>query len=173
MAIAMIAVTAILSACQPYPRYRPEADFTPREQRSADRIMTTREYLQLGSILQRQLGKPYAGRSKWEAGLDCSQYTSDVFRQFNGTQLPRTAAEQYTQGREVARSRLKFGDLVFFRTERDRISHVGVYIGFNQFIHVSTSSGVIISNLSEKYWARSYVGARRILLPPADRTAQP
>jgi len=170
---ALFASAAILSACQPYPRYRPEADFTPREQHPADQFMTTRQYLQLGSILQRQLGKPYTGRSKWEAGLDCSQYTSDAFRQFNGMQLPRTAAEQYAQGKEVARSRLKFGDLVFFRTERDHISHVGVYIGFNEFIHVSTSSGVIISSLSEKYWARCFVGARRILSPTAERTGQP
>jgi hypothetical protein len=113
--------------CVPYPRYNPEAEFTPREQRGNDQFMTSHEYIQLGMILQRQLGRPYAGRSKWEEGVDCSQYTRDAFREFNGLQLPRTVAEQFTQGTEVARSRLRFGDLVFFHTTRERVSHVGVY----------------------------------------------
>jgi len=156
-----------LVGCAPYPRYRPDADVTPREQRPDDQHLTTAEFIDLAMILQRQLGRPYRGRSKWEAGLDCSKFVRDVFQEFNRTQLPRTAAEQYKEGKEVARSRLKFGDLVFFRTERDRISHVGIYVGFNDFIHASTSNGVIISNLSEEYWARRYAGARRVLDRPA------
>ena len=75
------------------------------------------------------------------------------------------------QGTEVARSRLRFGDLVFFHTNRERVSHVGVYVGFNEFIHVSSSNGVTITNLSEKYWAQAYVGARRVLQSLAARTA--
>jgi cell wall-associated NlpC family hydrolase len=157
--------------CVPYPRYNPEAEFTPREQRGNDQFMTSHEYIQLGMILQRQLGRPYAGRSKWEEGVDCSQYTRDAFREFNGLQLPRTVAEQFTQGTEVARSRLRFGDLVFFHTTRERVSHVGVYVGFNEFIHVSSSNGVTITNLSEKYWAQAYVGARRVLQSLAARNA--
>jgi len=159
--------------CVPYPRYNPEAEFTPREQRSTDQHMTTHEFIKLGMILQRQLGKPYAGRSKWEEGVDCSQYVRDAFREFNGMQLPRTVAEQFAKGTDVARSRLRFGDLVFFHTTRERVSHVGVYIGFNEFIHVSSSNGVTITNLSEKYWAQAFTGARRILLPPAERTSAP
>lgn len=172
--LAVIGVSTLVG-CMPYPRYRPDADFTPRQQGPDDQFLTTDEYIQLGLILQSRLGVPHSGRSKWEEGVDCSQFTSDVYAQFNGMQLPRTVAEQFAQGKEVARSRLKFGDLMFFRTERDRVSHVGVYIGFNEFIHVSSSNGVIISSLREKYWARCYVGARRILLPatPAERTEQP
>ena len=159
--------------CVPYPRYNPEAEFTPREQRSTDQFMTTHEYIQLGMILQRQLGKPYAGRSKWEEGVDCSQFVRDAFREFNGLQLPRTVAEQSQQGPDVARSRLRFGDLVFFRTNHERVSHVGVYVGFNEFIHVSSSNGVTIDNLSDKYWAQTFVSARRVLLSQAARTPAP
>ncbi len=171
--IVVLSVMLTSIGCVPYPRYNPEAEFTPREQRATDQYMTTHEYIQLGMILQRQLGKPYAGRSKWEEGIDCSQYIRDAFREFNGLQLPRTVAEQFAQGTDVARSRLRFGDLIFFRTNRERVSHVGVYIGFNEFIHVSSSNGVTINNLSEKYWASAFAGARRILVPQAERTAAP
>ena len=154
----------LVFGCAPYPRYRPNADMTPREQRLDDQYLTTGEFLKLGMILQRSLGRPYKGRSRWESGVDCSRFVRDTFREYNKSLLlPPTAAEQFQQGVEVARRRLKFGDLVFFRTERDRISHVGVYVGHNGFIHASTSRGVIISNLSEKYWSRRYAGARRIL----------
>ena len=149
--------------CTPYPRYRANADMTPREQRPEDQYLTTGEFMELGMILQRSLGRPYKGKSRYEPGVDCSRFTRDAFREYNQMLLPATAAEQYQQGVEVARRRLKFGDLVFFRTERDRISHVGVAIGHNEFIHASTSRGVIISNLSEKYWSRRYAGARRVL----------
>lgn len=153
----------LLVACAPYPRYGTNSDATPREQRPGDQAITISEFVRLGMILQRHLGKPYKGRSKWATGIDCSRFTHDVFKEFNESMLPNTAADQYKEGTEVARQRLKFGDLVFFRTERDRISHVGVYVGFNDFIHASTSNGVIISNLGEEYWAKRYAGARRVL----------
>ena len=166
----IIAIAAISTCvgCRQYMRYRPDADVTPLETHTTDQYLATDDYLKLGMILQRELGRPYQGRSKWEAGIDCSAYTREVFQAFNSMQLPRTTEEQFKTGKEVSRNRIKFGDLVFFRTERSGVSHVGVYIGFNQFIHVSTSIGVTINNLSEEYWARRYVGARRVLGPPAE-----
>lgn len=158
----------IAIGCAPYPRYRAHADMTPREQRPNDQYLTTGEFLKLGMILQRSLGRPYRGRSKYEPGVDCSRFVRDAFREYDKSLLPPTAAEQFAHGVEVPRRRLKFGDLVFFRTERNRISHVGVFIGHNEFIHASTSRGVIISNLGEKYWSRRYAGARRVLKSKTD-----
>jgi cell wall-associated NlpC family hydrolase len=155
----------LIVGCAPYPRYRTHSNVMPKEQRPQDQYLSTSQYLKLGMILQRQLGKPYKGRSKWEPGLDCSKFTRDAFRDYNQTILPTNAAGQFKHGKEVTRHRLKFGDLVFFRTERDKISHVGIYIGFNSFIHASTSRGVIISEMSQKYWAQRYAGARRVLEP--------
>ena len=83
--------------------------------------------------------------------------------EFNDTQLPRTVSKQYQTGRSVAFQRLRFGDLVFFKTERNRVSHVGIFVGHGRFIHASTSRGVIISDMSDKYWAPKYAGARRVL----------
>lgn len=166
--ITAIAILTTCVGCKQYMRYRPDADVTPLEAPTSGQNLTTNDYLRLGMILQRELGRPYQGRSKWDAGIDCSAYTRESFQAFNSMQLPRTVEEQFKVGKEVSRNRLKFGDLVFFRTERRGVSHVGVSIGFNQFIHVSTSSGVVISSLSEEYWARCYVGARRVLEPPAE-----
>jgi cell wall-associated NlpC family hydrolase len=152
-----------LWGCSPYPRYTKNPAVTPEEQGPVAGQLSTDDYLRLGLILQKYLGKPYVGRSKWERGMDCSKFTSDVYREFNGTILPRTAAEQFKLGRKAPARRLKFGDLVFFNTDGKGVSHVGVYIEFNQFIHASTTHGVIISSLNEKYWAQHYIGARRLL----------
>ena len=165
-----VLLLVILSVgCTPYPRYNPYPAELPQDPSPNRDFLTTREYLRLGLIMQRYLGRPYAGSSRWDPGLDCSKFTSDVFRSFDNTMLPRTAAEQYKEGEEVPRNRLRYGDLVFFRTERTGISHVGIYVGFNEFIHVSSSRGVIISDLRETYWAKRYVGAKRIL-KPGERT---
>ena len=69
-----------------------------------------------------------------------------------GMELPRSTSEQRYLGRQIQKHELRKGDLVFFR----RNSHVGVYIGNNQFMHASTSQGVTISSLDEDYWSRTY-----------------
>ena len=154
----------LLASCAPLPRYRKDPVNKPLEvNKPGDGKFLTNDYIRLGLILQSHLGKPYRGRSKWEEGLDCSKFTCEVFEAYNKTMLPRTVAEQFKVGQRAPRRLLKYGDLVFFRTDRSPVSHVGVYIGHNEFIHASTSHGVIISNLNEKYWAERYVGARRIL----------
>ncbi len=152
-----------LSGCKPYPRYRPYAPTTPAGEERVVNSLTTNNYLKFGLILQKYLGQPYAGKSNYQSGLDCSALTQKVYREFNRTLLPRTAAEQYTMGKEISRRLLEFGDMVFFETVRGRISHVGIYIGYNDFLHASSSRGVIISSLNESYWAQRFKGARRIL----------
>ncbi len=158
-----LALALLLSGCAVYPRYRTGgARQLPVVEKSRSGL-TTNECLRLGMILQSHLGRPYRGRSPFLAGVDCSLFIREVFQSFNGTELPRTAHRQYQTGREIPYRRLAFGDLVFFRTQGNKVSHVGVHVGANRFIHASTSRGVIISGLHEKYWAERYAGARRIL----------
>jgi cell wall-associated NlpC family hydrolase len=152
----------LLVGCTPFPRYGVEQASTPRERGEETGGRSTDDFLKFGAVVQKYLGKPYAGRSRYQPGLDCSLFTQEVMREYLGVHLPRSAAEQYQRGTEVPRGRLEYGDLVFFMTERDRISHVGVYIGYNEFMHASSSQGVIVSALDEKYWSQRYVGARRI-----------
>ena len=161
--LSLLLCLVLAVGCAPYPRYRTDAETTPREQSRDERYLSTSEFMRLGMILQRHLGRPYKGRSKWETGVDCSKFTRDVFNEYDRTVLPATAADQFKEGDLVPRPQLRFGDLVFFRTERSRVSHVGIFVGHNEFIHASTSRGVIITNLSEEYWAQRYAGARRVL----------
>ena len=112
------------------------------------------------------LGKPYIyGSTNLNVGTDCSGFTYSVFRKF-GIKLNRTSRDQYLNGTAVAKKDLLPGDLVFFNTGgNSRISHVGIYIGNNQYIHNTDSKGqgVIISSLSNDYSSRNYYGARRVL----------
>jgi cell wall-associated NlpC family hydrolase len=159
----VIACLAIVVGCAPYPRYRTGGSARPAEVPHRQTGYTTNDYIRLGMILRKYLGRPYQGASQYIPGVDCSLFIREVFKEFNKTKLPRTVAKQYETGQKVARRRLQYGDLVFFRTEYDRVSHVGIYVGYNQFIHASTSHGVIISSLDEKYWNERYAGARRVL----------
>jgi len=163
--IALIISIYLLSlGCHTYPRYKTGPPITPEDKTVDSTLISTNEFIRFGRILNKYLGHPYKGTSAVSDGMDCSMFTFQVFRDFNRSYLPLSATEQYKQGIEVPRTRLRFGDLVFFKTDRTgRISHVGIYLGTNDFIHSSSSYGVIISNLSDKYWARCYFGARRIL----------
>ena len=95
-------------------------------------------------------------------GFDCSGFVRYVFRQGIGAELPNTSAAQFRAGRQIARSDLRRGDLVFFRTAGKRISHVGIYVGDGEFIHApSSGKRVSVSRLAEPYWAHRFAGAKR------------
>ncbi len=163
-----IALMTITIGCQPHPRFRTGGEERPALDKPRRPVrLTTNDSLRLGVIMQSFLGKPYAGRSPSETGVDCSHFVLKVFKKFDGRDLPRTVARQYRIGTPAHRRQLLYGDLVFFRTDSRPVSHVGIYIGYGEFIHASTSQGVIISKLKEKYWSERYVDARRILEYPA------
>ena len=92
---------------------------------------------------------------------DCSGFVLQVFRKV-GVDLPRTAREQASRGLKVSRSNLKTGDLVFFNT-RGYISHVGIYLGGERFIHASSSGHVKESSLNEAYYGNRFLFGKRII----------
>ena len=109
------------------------------------------------------LGSPYVWGGETTAGFDCSSFTQYVMKQ-NGITIPRTAAEQYETGTPVDKSNLQVGDLVFFTTYKPGASHVGFYMGNNQFIHDSSAAKqVTISSFTETYYTDHYIGARRYI----------
>ena len=103
------------------------------------------------------------GGTSPENGFDCSGFVGHVFREGIGLVLPRSAAEISKTGESIDRNELKPGDLVFFNTMRRAFSHVGIYLGNNQFIHAPRVGGQIrIEDMRESYWANRYNGARRV-----------
>jgi len=103
------------------------------------------------------------GGSSPEAGFDCSGFVSHVFREGLGLILPRSSREMSKSGQEVSREELRPGDLVFFNTMRHAFSHVGIYLGDNQFVHAPRTGGrVRVEDLDQSYWKKRFNGARRM-----------
>ncbi|HRO43650.1 MAG TPA: NlpC/P60 family protein [Flavipsychrobacter sp.] len=101
-----------------------------------------------------------------KSGIDCSGFAQRLYENVYCTNLVRTAFQQFHKCRLVKkREHLKEGDLVFFRTRgKKRITHVGIYLKNNFFVHSSNTRGVMISSLKEDYWSRTYAGAGKVLL---------
>ncbi|WP_394344547.1 C40 family peptidase [Chryseobacterium mulctrae] len=114
------------------------------------------------------LGTPYKFGGNTSSGFDCSGFTVKVF-QDNNFSLPRRSSDQADAGKSIDIKTVKPGDLLFFATSGgSRVSHVGIVHtiendGEIKFIHASTSKGVIISSLNEKYWNKAYLHAQRVL----------
>lgn len=104
-------------------------------------------------------GVPYVFGGTSPSGFDCSGFIQYVLRHA-GIAVPRMADEQYYAAEKVDVP--KTGDLVFFETYMPGVSHVGLSLGGNEFIHASSSKGITVSSLDDDYWKRSYVGAGRV-----------
>lgn len=115
-------------------------------------------------VAKKYLGAPYKfGGYSYKTGIDCSGYVKKVFSSFH-VELPRTARDiYYRAGQRVAKSQLDTGDLVFFTTYAKFPSHVGIYIGDDQFIHASSAKKrVTIDSLNKRYYRNRYIGAKRV-----------
>ena len=108
------------------------------------------------------LGVPYRrGGNSAESGFDCSGFVRAMYQQTVGLMLPRRADQQAASTQVIDKKELQPGDLVFFNTGR-RTQHVGIFIEDGQFLHASTSKGVIISDLDNPYWRKTYWQSRRL-----------
>lgn len=130
-------------------------------------ITRGKDYLreQLVKTAENFVGMPYHwGGSSAKEGFDCSGLTRAIYR-LNGLELERASRSQFQTGKPVIREELQAGDLVFFTTRQDKkVSHVGIYIGQDQFIHAtSTGKNVRTDLLSQAYYAKRYVGSRTYL----------
>jgi cell wall-associated NlpC family hydrolase len=117
------------------------------------------------SFMDYWYGAPYRYGGISRDGIDCSAFAFLLMSSVYGvTSLPRTSKEQYDASRHIRRDELQEGDLVFFHTlgRRKAVTHVGVYLRHNRFIHASVS-GVMISDLGDGYYDQHYIGAGRVL----------
>lgn len=112
------------------------------------------------------VGTPYRyGGNTPRGGFDCSGLVDYVFRDVAGIELPRTADEiSRIDAPRVPRNDLESGDIVFFRTQGRRISHVGIYVGKDRFVHAPNEGGTVrLDYLDAPYWRERYGGAKRVL----------
>ena len=112
------------------------------------------------------IGVPYVYGGLDRTGIDCSGLIYTVARDSIKLQLPRTVAALYGFVKIIPDNQKEAGDLVFFKTVGDKISHVGIYVGNNQFIHAASdgpNTGVILSSLNESYWKEHYFAVGQIL----------
>jgi lipoprotein Spr len=106
----------------------------------------------------------YGGTTK--KGIDCSAFVQAVYLSAFALSLPRTAREQYRTSRIISATEVKTGDLVFFNTTGG-ISHVGIYLQNNKFVHASTSQGVTVSDMFDPYYLKRFIGIGRVEKPEA------
>jgi len=165
-ALALLAVATLASRCassgavpKPFPkgptsaRSRPEG---PSGTGTVDNYALTSTALSLR-------GTPYrSGGDTPAAGFDCSGFTQFVFAQY-GIRLPREVKDQFEMGKPVKPADVMAGDLLFFATTGRHATHVGIAVGGDEFVHAPSSTGVVrVERLSQTYWSRRYLGARRI-----------
>ncbi|ARP38246.1 C40 family peptidase [Vibrio syngnathi] len=119
---------------------------------------TTNAYMR---VYEQWKGVPYHFGGTSFRGVDCSAFVQIAVQKATQQALPRTTKDQSKKGQEVDYGEATSGDLVFFKTSMT-VRHVGVYLGNNQFLHASTSKGVIISRLDNPYWASKFWHFRRL-----------
>lgn len=133
----------------------PSTAATAQHQKTADKVV---------AAALKYKGVPYCYGGVSPQGFDCSGLVWYVFDR-QGKKLPRTADAQFKTGSVVMKTNLQPGDVVFFATETKGkgVSHCGIYVGKGQFVHASSSRGVMVSSLTDGYWQPKYVGARRMI----------
>lgn len=120
--------------------------------------------IQLWNHAQSFLGTPYCFGGSDKKCLDCSGLIVRLYQDIYDKQLPQSTQALITLGKGIFLRSLETGDLLFFRLiKEEKVLHVGLYLGKGVFIHASSSKGVILSNIREKYYKQGYIGSRRIL----------
>ncbi len=120
------------------------------------------ENLSLFSFIENWFGTRYRMGGTTKKGIDCSAFTSTLLLAVYGFSVPRTAHEQYDITEHINKDGLKEGDLVFFNTHGG-VSHVGLYLENNYFVHSSSSQGVTISSLDDEYYSRKFICGGRVM----------
>ncbi|HLR91129.1 MAG TPA: NlpC/P60 family protein [Balneolaceae bacterium] len=156
--MASLAGCGIHRGAQPAEREVPIPGRT--EYREDNRLSSVNETLYSAFDVWR--GTPYQFGGNSRNGIDCSAFTQRILDEYFNTAISRSTRGQLQEGVSVRRNQIQPGDLIFFRTQRG-VLHVGIAMGGDEFLHASVSNGVMISSLSEHYWAGNYLGTRRVL----------
>jgi len=167
--------TALLFACSHSAKHTEKEDLTHKNEnpsykvekknlpRKTKRNTHTGKGYKIAQLAKSLEGSPYRyGGNSPKQGFDCSglvHYTHNKF----GIHVPRTSLQQFNAAKSISRKKLQSGDLVFFKLNKKKVSHVGIYIGNGQFIHAPESGKVVsTSKLNEPYWQARIAGSGRL-----------
>lgn len=182
----IIAILCIISACTPTIRFAKVKNSTQKVKKTKKSSSQNNtepkldykkpESIDLGKLQKRSgleeyqliilqkseewIGTPYRYGGDSKSGIDCSAFVQNVMKEI-GLELPRTAQNQYEFSHLISKSYAEIGDLVFFNNGR-KVSHVGIYIGDDMFVHASSSLGVTTSSLKEKWYNEKFYGIGRV-----------
>ena len=148
----MISGTLLLASCSA-PARKPEPYPRPLPKKSAKLLL---------SEARKHIGEPYHYGGTSRKGWDCSGFVRTMYHRSLNIDLPHSSAAMHQSCTPVPLSHARPGDLVFFKIRPKRISHVGIYVGNNKFIHASRSDGVVITSLDDPYYRHRFVGLRRL-----------
>jgi lipoprotein Spr len=116
----------------------------------------------LYSFIDEWYGVPYKYGGKSKSGIDCSNFTCTLYSSVYKKPISGTSASLYEQCKTVSKKDLEEGDLVFFKIDGDKISHIGIYLQNNKFVHATTKKGVMIDDLDEAYYQKYYYKSGRL-----------
>ena len=161
----IILLTVSIASC----RTHKETAKNPNKEKSAPSAKIKTKYAQLLNVEEDKIenlklydfindwyGVPYKYGGKSKEGIDCSAFTAALFATVYNKTLEGSAASIFYQCKSVSKVKLTEGDLVFFKIENDNITHVGVYLQNNKFVHASTKKGVMIDDLDEPYYKKYF-----------------
>lgn len=118
--------------------------------------------IQLYSFIDDWYGTPYKYGGKNKKGVDCSNFTSTLYKEVYKKPISGTSSSIFEQCKVISTKDMKEGDLVFFKIEKDNISHVGIYLQNNKFVHATTKKGVMIDDLDAVYYKKYFYKAGRL-----------
>jgi lipoprotein Spr len=116
----------------------------------------------LYSFIESWTGAPYVYGGKTISGVDCSGFAEALFKTVYGLTLTGSSRDLYDQCKPISKEKLQEGDLLFFKIDSDKISHVGVYLAMDKFVHATVKKGVMISDLKEPYYLKYYYKGGRL-----------
>lgn len=107
-------------------------------------------------------GTPYQYGGKTKKGIDCSGFAAELYKTIYNKDISGTSETIYEKCTTVSIKNLKEGDLLFFKIDKNRISHIGVYLQNNKFVHATTKKGVMIDDLDEAYYKKYFYKAGKL-----------
>lgn len=168
VSLAAIALSGLISSCKSHKKVVADSGSMTEKQietKIKKETKTTALRTKIVEECKDWIGTPYKyGKSEKGEATDCSGMILVVYEEITGIKLPRNSAKQAEYCHQVTIEEILPGDLVFFATGKDpeKVSHVGLMMDKNNFVHASSSKGVVISEMSNPYYKRTFIKYGRI-----------